>query len=52
MAQLQKMLEKISGQRTVPNIYINNLHIGGHDDTMKVIVLNYILAVTQSIQTL
>ncbi|CAN6674446.1 glutaredoxin-1 [Trichomonascus vanleenenianus] len=28
--ELQDELEKISGQRTVPNIYINQKHIGGN----------------------
>ena len=28
------LLEK-TGQRTVPNVFINGKHIGGHDDTMK-----------------
>lgn len=34
-AQVQDVLEKLSGQRTVPNVYINKKHIGGHDDTVK-----------------
>ena len=29
---MQNILEKISGQRTVPNIYINGEHIGGNSD--------------------
>ncbi|OAA56549.1 glutaredoxin domain containing protein [Niveomyces insectorum RCEF 264] len=29
---LQDALEKISGQRTVPNIYIGKQHIGGNSD--------------------
>lgn len=29
---LQNALEEISGQRTVPNIYINKKHIGGNSD--------------------
>jgi glutaredoxin 3 len=28
-AQIQEALKDISGQRTVPNIYINGKHIGG-----------------------
>lgn len=28
----QDALEEISGQRTVPNVYINNKHIGGNSD--------------------
>ena len=30
--QLQAALQQISGQRTVPNIYINGKHIGGNSD--------------------
>ena len=30
--QIQTALEKISGQSTVPNIYMNKIHIGGCDD--------------------
>ncbi|ROV94027.1 hypothetical protein VMCG_08285 [Cytospora schulzeri] len=29
---IQNALEKISGQRTVPNIYIGKQHIGGNSD--------------------
>ncbi|KAK2462889.1 hypothetical protein APHAL10511_005087 [Amanita phalloides] len=28
------LLEK-TGQRTVPNVFVNKTHIGGHDDTQK-----------------
>ncbi|KAL8728517.1 MAG: hypothetical protein Q9166_005339 [cf. Caloplaca sp. 2 TL-2023] len=31
-ADLQNALEEISGQRTVPNIYISQKHIGGNSD--------------------
>ncbi|KAL8689246.1 MAG: hypothetical protein Q9218_005042 [Villophora microphyllina] len=31
-ADLQNALEEISGQRSVPNIYINQQHIGGNSD--------------------
>ncbi|KAL4761612.1 glutaredoxin [Aspergillus foveolatus] len=31
-ADLQNALEEISGQRTVPNIYIAKKHIGGNSD--------------------
>ena len=31
-ADMQNILEKISGQRTVPNIYINSEHFGGNSD--------------------
>lgn len=30
--ELQDALFEISGQRTVPNIYINKVHIGGNSD--------------------
>ena len=29
------MLEKANGSRTVPQIFINDVHIGGCDDFMK-----------------
>eukprot|EP00127_Corallochytrium_limacisporum_P001961 Clim_evm4s90 gene=Clim_evmTU4s90 len=32
--EMQNELERISGQRTVPNVYIKGQHIGGCDDTM------------------
>jgi len=31
----QKLLIEISGQKTVPNVFINGNHIGGCDDTLK-----------------
>ncbi|KAL3493059.1 thioredoxin-like protein [Aspergillus germanicus] len=31
-AALQDALQEISGQRTVPNIFINHKHIGGNSD--------------------
>ncbi|XP_039134541.1 monothiol glutaredoxin-S10-like [Dioscorea cayenensis subsp. rotundata] len=33
--QLQKMLERITGQFTVPNVFIGGKHIGGCSDTVK-----------------
>ncbi|KAK8467803.1 hypothetical protein PHAVU_007G155300 [Phaseolus vulgaris] len=33
--QLQKGLERITGQHTVPNVFIGGKHIGGCSDTMK-----------------
>lgn len=30
--ELKTMLEKTNGRRTVPQIFINNQHIGGFDD--------------------
>ncbi len=32
---IQTALEKITGQKTVPNVFINGRHIGGCDDTLK-----------------
>ncbi|KAJ4014068.1 Glutaredoxin [Fusarium irregulare] len=32
---LQDALEKISGQRTVPNVYIKQQHIGGNSDVQS-----------------
>lgn len=34
-ADLQTALQEVSGQRTVPNVYINSKHLGGCDDTLK-----------------
>uniref|UniRef100_A0A1D1ZDQ2 Glutaredoxin-C5, chloroplastic n=1 Tax=Anthurium amnicola TaxID=1678845 RepID=A0A1D1ZDQ2_9ARAE len=33
--QLQKVLERITGQYTVPNVFIGGKHIGGCTDTVK-----------------
>ncbi|XP_014514452.1 monothiol glutaredoxin-S10 [Vigna radiata var. radiata] len=33
--QLQKVLERITGQHTVPNVFIGGKHIGGCSDTLK-----------------
>ncbi|XP_050411584.1 thioredoxin reductase 1, cytoplasmic [Patella vulgata] len=35
MADLQNTLLEISGQKTVPNVYINGTHLGGCDSTLK-----------------
>ena len=32
-AAMQSALQSMSGQRTVPNVYIGGKHIGGNDDT-------------------
>lgn len=32
---IQQYLQEKTGQRTVPNIFINEQHIGGCDDLMK-----------------
>lgn len=34
-AQMQDVLQRITGQRTVPNVYINKMHVGGCTDTQK-----------------
>ncbi|GAB0139240.1 hypothetical protein EsDP_00007453 [Epichloe bromicola] len=34
-AALQDALEEISGQRTVPNVYIKQKHIGGNSDVQS-----------------
>ena len=31
----QSVLEELSGQKTVPNVYINGNHVGGASDTIK-----------------
>ncbi|KAK7279471.1 hypothetical protein RJT34_24524 [Clitoria ternatea] len=33
--QLQKVLERLTGQHTVPNVFIGGKHIGGCSDTLK-----------------
>ncbi|XP_061368612.1 glutaredoxin-C5, chloroplastic [Gastrolobium bilobum] len=33
--QLQKVLERLTGQYTVPNVFIGGKHIGGCTDTLK-----------------
>ncbi|WCJ38177.1 Glutaredoxin family protein [Euphorbia peplus] len=34
--QLQKTLERLTGQHTVPNVFIGGKHIGGCTDTLKI----------------
>ncbi|KAK4418461.1 Monothiol glutaredoxin-S12, chloroplastic [Sesamum alatum] len=34
-SELQKTLESLTGQRTVPNVFIGGKHIGGCSDTVK-----------------
>ncbi|AFB20782.1 glutaredoxin 3 [Rickettsia canadensis] len=31
----EKLIKKAGGSRTVPQIFINNIHIGGNDDLQK-----------------
>ena len=33
--QLQKVLERLTGQHTVPNVFTGGKHIGGCTDTLK-----------------
>ena len=33
--ELQDTLQNMTGQRTVPNVFIKGKHLGGCDDTMK-----------------
>merc|ERR1712128_234558 len=44
---VQAALAEKSGQRTVPNTYINGKHIGGCDDTLKLQAENKLLALVQ-----
>ena len=30
---IQDTLEKVTGQRTVPNVFVGGEHVGGNDDT-------------------
>ena len=34
-AKLQDALLEVTGQRTVPNVFIGGKHLGGNDDTQK-----------------
>ncbi|XP_046684101.1 thioredoxin reductase 3-like [Homalodisca vitripennis] len=34
-AQMQDVLQKMSGQRTVPNVYVKKHHVGGYTDTKQ-----------------
>uniref|UniRef100_A0A672KHW9 Glutaredoxin domain-containing protein n=1 Tax=Sinocyclocheilus grahami TaxID=75366 RepID=A0A672KHW9_SINGR len=36
----QDLLHEMTGQKTVPNVFINKKHIGGCDNTMK--ILNHV----------
>ncbi|KAI2502718.1 glutaredoxin [Fragilaria crotonensis] len=33
--EIQATLLQITGQRTVPNVFVNGQHLGGNDDTQK-----------------
>lgn len=49
--EMQAALEDISGQRTVPNIYIDKKHIGGNSDlqALKKTALPQLLSKAQAI---
>lgn len=34
-ADLQASLLELTGQRTVPNVFVKSKHIGGNDDTVR-----------------
>jgi len=34
-AAIQRALYQITGQRTVPNVFVNNKHVGGNDQVMR-----------------
>jgi glutaredoxin 3 len=34
-ADIQRALQELTGQRTVPNIFINKKHIGGNSDLQR-----------------
>ncbi len=36
-ADIQDTLFEMTGQKTVPNVFVNGKHIGGNDDTQKAI---------------
>eukprot|EP00090_Calanus_glacialis_P029410 TRINITY_DN471_c0_g1_i1.p1 TRINITY_DN471_c0_g1~~TRINITY_DN471_c0_g1_i1.p1 ORF type:complete len:595 (+),score=226.84 TRINITY_DN471_c0_g1_i1:99-1883(+) len=44
---VQAALAEKSGQRTVPNVYINGNHVGGCDDTLKLQAENKLLGMVQ-----
>jgi glutaredoxin 3 len=33
--EVQDELEMLTGQRTVPNVFIGGVHLGGNDDTQN-----------------
>jgi glutaredoxin len=33
--EMQEELQKMTGQRTVPNIFVKGKHLGGCDDTLR-----------------
>jgi len=45
---IQQALHEKSGQKTVPNVFINGEHIGGCDDTLKLHASNELMAKVQA----
>ena len=45
---IQAALADKTGQRTVPNVFINGNHVGGCDDTLKLHADNNLMAALQS----
>lgn len=33
--EIKKVLEELTGQTTVPNVFVNETHVGGCDNTIK-----------------
>ncbi len=33
--EIQSALERLTNQRTVPNVFVNGQHVGGNDNTVK-----------------
>lgn len=48
-ASVQEMLSEITNQRTVPNIFVNKVHLGGCDGTFQVIVVFCVFNAIQSL---
>lgn len=47
-ANVQEMLSEITNQRTVPNIFVNKVHMGGCDRTFQVIIVLYVFNAVSS----
>lgn len=41
-ANVQEVLSEITNQKTVPNIFVNKVHIGGCDQTFQVMMVLYV----------
>lgn len=42
-ASVQEVLSEITNQRTVPNIFVNKVHMGGCDRTFQVVMVLCVL---------